>query len=125
MKNSIVAKVRTGPSPKSSRGTAHRKTARQRFLTLEHFEPRMLLALSGIPANCPSVLPDFDVGLLPEIGWTWVDAAHPIQSITGVVSDTPDEPEVSSFVTHTDFPTAHNSHDFKIHITTDPGQENL
>jgi Ca2+-binding RTX toxin-like protein len=54
---------------------------------------------------------DAGIGDIPEPGWVRVDPAQPFKSVTGIVTE--------SFVTHTDFPTAHDSHDQNTHILVD------
>lgn len=82
----------------------------------------MINTLSGIPAsgvpiiNLPSPLNTIGIAD-PSIGWIWVDPNQKFKSVTGVVTE--------SFVTHTDFPTSHDSHDQNTHILVDPGFENL
>jgi hypothetical protein len=80
--------------------------------------------IDGIPSNCPSI----DIGItdIPDGGWTWVNPAAPIQELTGRVNQTveldptqDDLSNLSSFVTYTDLPTGHNSHDQNVHITVD------
>jgi RTX calcium-binding nonapeptide repeat (4 copies)/PKD domain len=50
-------------------------------------------------------------------GWVWVDPSQKYKSVTGTVTE--------SFVTHTDFPANHDSHDQNTHIKVDPEYDNL
>jgi hypothetical protein len=86
--------------------------------------------INGIPTNCPSI--DIGVTDIPDGGWTWVDPAHPIQQLTGLVNQTleldPTEEDpgtLSSFVRYSDLPTAHNSHDQNVHLTVDEADRGL
>lgn len=86
--------------------------------------------LDGLPTNCPSI--DIGIADIPDGGWTWVDPAHPIQQLTGRVNDTieldptqDDLSKLSSFVTYTDLPTAHNSHDQNVHVLVDEADRGL
>jgi hypothetical protein len=58
---------------------------------------------------------------IPDPGWTWVRRSLPsapiFRSVTGVVT--------RSKITHTDFPTVHDSHDTNIDIRVDPGQQDI
>lgn len=82
----------------------------------------MVNTLNGIPGqgavivNLPSAFNSLGIPD-PSIGWIWVNPNQKFKSVTGVVTE--------SFVTHTDFPTAHDSHDQNTHILVDPGFENL
>lgn len=77
--------------------------------------------IDGSSAACDvftlSFLGIFDITSFPEPGWVWVDPTQKIKSVSGEV--------VESFVTHTDFPTVHDTHDQNTHIRVDPGQEGL
>jgi len=80
--------------------------------------------IDGIPTDCPSI--DIGIADIPDGGWTWVNPAAPLQELTGRVNQTieldptqDDLSNLSSFVTYTDLPTAHNSHDQNVHITVD------
>ena len=53
-----------------------------------------------------------------EIGWAWVDPAHPMQNLTGMVED-------KSHVTNTDLPFAHDSHDHNFDVRPDPSSSFL
>jgi Ca2+-binding RTX toxin-like protein len=88
------------------------------------FRPRLdELEARTVPANsldgiAPVPVLDFadfindaGIGDIPEPGWLWVDAAHKIKSVTGIVTD--------SHVTHTDLPAAHDSHDQNTDILVD------
>ena len=55
---------------------------------------------------------------LSELGWTWVDPAHPMQNLTGVV-------EEKSHVSHTDLPMSHDSHDHNFDVLPDAGSQYL
>jgi uncharacterized repeat protein (TIGR01451 family) len=55
---------------------------------------------------------------LSELGWTWVDFAHPMQNLTGVV-------EEKSHVSYTDLPMAHDSHDQNFDVLPDPQYDYL
>src|SRR5947207_3110084 len=86
--------------------------------------------IDGVPTNCPSI--DIGVTDIPDGGWTWVDPSHPIQELTGRVNPTveldptqDDLSNLSSFVTYTDLPTGHNSHDQNVHITVDVASRGL
>jgi uncharacterized repeat protein (TIGR01451 family) len=76
-------------------------------------------AANGIPgstASCDSLI-DFLFLQVPEPGWVWVDPANKYQSTSGVVRE--------SFVTETDFPTVHDSHDQNTHILADASSAGL
>jgi len=53
----------------------------------------------------------------PTAGWIWVDPNEKYKSVTGTVTE--------SFVTHSDFPVVHDSHDQNTHIRVDPAYDNL
>ncbi len=69
------------------------------------------LGIPGSTASCDSLI-DFLFLQVPEPGWVWVDPANKFQSVSGEVRE--------SFVTHTDFPTVHDSHDQNTHVLVDP-----
>jgi uncharacterized repeat protein (TIGR01451 family) len=69
------------------------------------------LGIPGSNASCESLI-DFLFLQVPEPGWVWVDPANKFQSVSGEVRE--------SFVTHTDFPTVHDSHDQNTHVLADP-----
>jgi uncharacterized repeat protein (TIGR01451 family) len=77
--------------------------------------------VNGASANCDSftvlLLGFIDVGSFPEPGWVWVDPSQKLKDVSGVVNE--------SFITHTDFPAVHDTHDQNTHLTADPGYENL
>ena len=88
------------------------------------FRPRLdLLEARTVPANsldgiAPVPVLDFadfindaGIGDIPEPGWLWVNSAQKFKSVTGIVTE--------SFVTHTDLPAAHDSHDQNTHILVD------
>jgi len=50
--------------------------------------------------------------ILDEVGWTWVDPAHPMQTLNGVV-------EEGSHVSYTDLPITHDSHDANFWVRPD------
>jgi hypothetical protein len=86
--------------------------------------------LDGIPTNCPGI--DIGVAEIPDGGWTWVDPAHPIQQVTGVVNQTSeldpvgeDPSKHSSFVRYSDLPTGHDSHDQNTHLIVDVADRGL
>lgn len=123
---SILHVVRTASAPR--RREVSKRAGRNRFRRVlgEQLEARMMLSLSGMTDTCP----DF-AGF--DIGWTWVDATNPIRQITGKVlpfeldkgevdssGDELEDGNKSSFLTHTDGPPYHDSHDFNAHIIVDP-----
>ena len=77
--------------------------------------------IDGSLAN--DLCPDFLVEILgidvdiPDPGWVWVNSADRFRSVSGVVTE--------SQVTHTDFPTAHDSHDQNTLVVVDAGQEDI
>src|SRR3954453_17933515 len=76
--------------------------------------------ISGASAGCDSFtisILGFDITSFPEPGWVWVDSSDKLKSVSGTV--------VESFVTHTDFPAVHDSHDQNTHMKVDPGFEGL
>src|SRR3954453_20983654 len=76
--------------------------------------------ISGASAGCDSFtisILGFDITSFPEPGWGWVDSSDKLKSVSGTV--------VESFVTHTDFPAVHDSHDQNTHMKVDPGFEGL
>lgn len=86
--------------------------------------------IDGRPTNCPSI--DVAIADIPDGGWTWVNSSDPIQQLTGRVNQTieldptQDDPsKLSSFVTYTDLPAGHNSHDQNVHITVDEADRGL
>jgi hypothetical protein len=86
--------------------------------------------LDGIPTGCPTI--DIGIAEIPDGGWTWVDPAHPLQQLTGVVNQTTeldptgeDPTKLGSFVRYSDLPTAHNSHDQNTHLTVDEADRGL
>jgi uncharacterized repeat protein (TIGR01451 family) len=82
---------------------------------------RAASAVNGASANCDSftlsLLGIIDVTSFPEPGWVWVDPSQKLKDVSGVVQE--------SFVTHTDFPAVHDSHDQNTHLAVDPGFEGL
>ena len=54
--------------------------------------------------------------ILDEVGWTWVDPAHPMQTLNGVVED-------GSHVSFTDLPITHDSHDANFWVRPDEGND--
>lgn len=77
--------------------------------------------LNGAMAACDeftlSFLGIFDITSFPEPGWVWVNPSEKTKSVSGTVKET--------FVTHTDFPTVHDTHDQNTHLEADPGYEGL
>lgn len=82
---------------------------------------RAATPVNGANANCDSfnlsLLGIFDITQFPEPGWTWVNPGDKLKSVSGTVT--------GSFVTHTDFPAVHDSHDQNTHVEVDPGYEGL
>ena len=114
---------RTRPHPRQLRRDAR---ARGSWLRFEQLEERKLLtavnSLDGIPndlagrdfadsINLSSILD------IAEPGWTWVDPANKIKTITGIVTE-------SKVAAH-DFPAAHDSHDFNFHVMVPDDQGSL
>jgi uncharacterized repeat protein (TIGR01451 family) len=64
-----------------------------------------------------SLLGIIDITSFPEPGWVWVDPSQKFKDVSGKVTE--------SFVTHTDFPAVHDSHDQNTKIMVDPGFEGL
>lgn len=101
----------------SLRRNVSKAACRSRAIRCEQLEDRRVLALSGIP-TAASPCTDFfiDFGLvdvdIPDPGWTWVNPDFPIREVAGLVTN--------SKVTHTDFPTVHDSHDQNTDILVDP-----
>lgn len=77
--------------------------------------------LNGADAACDtfnlSFLGIFDITQFPEPGWKWANPADKTKSVSGTVKE--------SFVTHTDFPTVHDTHDQNTHLQADPGYEGI
>ena len=71
--------------------------------------------IDGSLANCNhfelSFL-GFDITSFAEPGWVWVNPADKYRSVAGLVKE--------SHVTHTDFPSVHDSHDQNTAIEVDP-----
>jgi uncharacterized repeat protein (TIGR01451 family) len=82
---------------------------------------RAASTVSGAAADCDeftlSLIGLIDITSFPEPGWVWVDPSQKLKSVSGVVQE--------SFVTHTDFPAVHDSHDQNTHLAVDPGFEDL
>jgi hypothetical protein len=77
-------------------------------------------AVNGASSTCDAFtisIIGFDITQFPEPGWVWVDPNQKLKSVSGKVEE--------SFVTHTDFPAVHDSHDQNTHLTPDPGYEDL
>ena len=83
--------------------------------------PQAAKAVDGGSSSCDSftvlLFGFIDVGSFPEPGWVWVDPSQKLKEVSGTVNE--------SFVTHTDFPAVHDSHDQNTHLTVDPGFEDL
>jgi hypothetical protein len=77
--------------------------------------------ISGASANCDSftvlLFGFIDVASFPEPGWVYVDPSQKLKDVSGTVRE--------SFVTETDFPAVHDSHDQNTHLAVDPGYEGL
>src|SRR5262245_3188184 len=82
---------------------------------------RAAATVNGASANCDSfsvlLFGFIDVASFPEPGWVWVDPSQKLKDVSGSVNE--------SFITHTDFPAVHDSHDLNVHLTADPGFEDL
>lgn len=91
------------------------------LLVLLAHPPAAKATIPGGSASCDSftvsLLGFIDVGSFPEPGWVWVDPTQKFKDVSGSVNE--------SFVTHTDFPAVHDSHDQNTHLTVDPGYEDL
>jgi uncharacterized repeat protein (TIGR01451 family) len=77
-------------------------------------------AVSGASSGCDSFtlsIAGFDITNFPEPGWVYVDPNDKLKDVSGTV--------VESFVTETDFPAVHDSHDQNTHLKVDPGYEPL
>jgi uncharacterized repeat protein (TIGR01451 family) len=78
-------------------------------------------AVNGGNSSCDqftlSLFGIIDITSFPEPGWVWVDPSQKLKDVSGTVNE--------SFVTHTDFPAVHDTHDQNTHLTIDPGYENL
>lgn len=75
---------------------------------------------AGVPiVDLSTLINDFPlIGQSDQtIGWVWVDSNQKFKDVTGVVTE--------SFVTSTDFPTVHDSHDQNTHILVDPEFDQL
>jgi hypothetical protein len=70
--------------------------------------------LIGIPSAFLNTIFDIDEH---TAGWVWVDPNQKYKSVTGVVTE--------SFVSHTDLPANHDSHDQNTSIKVDPEYDNL
>jgi uncharacterized repeat protein (TIGR01451 family) len=71
--------------------------------------------LDGSTANCGHFALSFlgfELTQFPEPGWVWVNPADRYRDVAGLVTE--------SHVTHTDFPTVHDSHDQNTAILVDP-----
>src|SRR4051794_2352681 len=97
-----------------------KRSLRRRTLVLliEHLEDRTVLtnSLHGIAPGGPLLdFADFingaGIGDIPEPGWVWVDPSQKYKSVTGKV--------IESFVTPTDLPAGHDSHDQNTQIMVD------
>jgi hypothetical protein len=83
--------------------------------------PTAVQAVDGTGANCGNfevtILGLIGVATIPEPGWVWVDPSQKFQDVVGEVT--------KSRITHTDFPTIHDSHDQNTDVLVDPGYEDL
>jgi len=86
-------------------------------LRLSELEARVVPA-NSLDGIAPVLVLDFadfindaGIGDIPEPGWLWVNPAQKFKSVTGIVTE--------SFVTETDFPAGHDSHDQNTHILVD------
>ena len=110
--------IRIAHQQRWSRRRSALKTARRfRAVRCEQLEERRVLTLDGIPLP-GSPCTDFQLSILglpidiPDPGWTWVDPLNPIREAAGLVTN--------SKVSHTDFPSVHDSHDQTHDIEVDP-----
>ncbi len=72
--------------------------------------------LSGLIALPGFLLAAFADIWLNELGWTWVDPAHPMQTLTGIV-------EAKSDIAPNELPMEHDSHDHNYKVRPDPAAE--
>ena len=77
-------------------------------------------AFNGSQPECPEFIDELlrilPIGF-PDPVWILVDPDEPFKEVSGVVT--------SARVSHTDFPTVHDSHDTIVDIIADPGYEDL
>ncbi len=74
------------------------------------------LGIPGSTASCDTLV-DFLFLQVPEPGWVWVDPSQKFKDVSGTVKE--------SFVTETDFPTVHESHDQNTHVLVDDAYAGL
>jgi hypothetical protein len=79
-------------------------------------------AVDGSGANCGNfeltILGLIGVADIPEPGWVWIDPSNRFRDVVGSVP-------VKSEITHTDFPTIHDSHDQNTDVVVDPAYTDL
>ena len=80
-------------------------------------KPTAVYAAGPIDGSTTDCIPASELFDIPEPGWVYVNPSQKFKDVAGVVT--------KSRVSHTDFPTVHDSHDQNTHLTVDAAYNGL